>query len=498
MSSYYSDKPWDNEYDSTWEDDEEPKTNEKIQKDTRFKSYSWNSAAKDLQRYRHGYPEDMPNLWFYQNKIPFEPNGCCIEEVYQHNHAGEKYRILETKHDYIQWLFPLREPGLNAYAKPLTKDEIQMMKNDPEVMKRFLKSYILMLEFYGITLVDKETGKVNRAENWEERFHNLNTYTHNNLRITRILKCLGEFGYERFQAALVSFFLQETLCCSNLHNVKRSALDYFMFTVKNKAERRKLVLFAWQNYEPQDKFIWGPVEKLRRLTGKFHLSEDNMKKPVKEDGEDEWVDRENDIKEPGKENREDDQKETEREDRENDIKEPGKENREDNQKETEREDSENEIKEPGKENREDNQKETEREDSENDIKEPGKENREDDQKETEREDSENEIKEPGKENREDNQKETEREDSENDIKEPGKETSEDDQKETEREDSENDIKEPGKENREDNQKETEREDSENDIKEPGKENREDNQKETEREDSENDIKEPGKETSEDD
>lgn len=53
------------------------------------------------------------------------------------------------------------------------------------------------------------------------------------------------------------------MCNGRLQNVKRSALDYFMFTVKNKNQRRKLVHFAWKNYNQENKFIWGPVEKLR-------------------------------------------------------------------------------------------------------------------------------------------------------------------------------------------------------------------------------------------
>ncbi|CAJ0932474.1 unnamed protein product [Ranitomeya imitator] len=73
-------------------------------------------------------------------------------------------------------------------------------------------------------------------------------------------------GYERFQAPLVKFFLEATLCNNQLPNVKRSVLEYFMFAVKDKQQRRKLVYFAWEKYKQnnqQDRFIWGPVDKLR-------------------------------------------------------------------------------------------------------------------------------------------------------------------------------------------------------------------------------------------
>ncbi|XP_068120688.1 opioid growth factor receptor-like [Hyperolius riggenbachi] len=235
-------------------------------------------AARDLQRYRRGhpdsreqqnlqnyrddgYPELMPNVRFYRNEIPFQPNGTLIELL--HYYWKDDYYELEMNHNYIQWLFPLRERGVNPYASPLTPHEIQVMRSDDVIRRRLLQSYKLMLGFYGIMLLDENTGDVWRAENWMERFHNLNTNTHNNLRITRILKCLGELGYEHFQAPLVRFFLEETLCSGNLQNVKRSALDHFMFTVKDNSECQALVQFARDHYRPKYQFELGPAQVLQ-------------------------------------------------------------------------------------------------------------------------------------------------------------------------------------------------------------------------------------------
>ncbi|NXU72503.1 OGFR factor, partial [Oreotrochilus melanogaster] len=159
-------------------------------------------------------------------------------------------------------LFPLRERGVNLRARQLTCQEIQAFKKSEEVMQRFVRAYQLMLRFYGIDLVSKETGELKRAENWAERFRNLNRYSHNNLRITRILKCLGEMGYEHYQYHLVKFFLRETLVEETLPNVKRSALDYFLFTLRSKQKRRELVHYAWRHFKPQSEFVWGPQDKL--------------------------------------------------------------------------------------------------------------------------------------------------------------------------------------------------------------------------------------------
>nr|XP_032658173.1 opioid growth factor receptor isoform X2 [Chelonoidis abingdonii] len=231
------------------------------------------TAAKDMQRYRHCYPglkerepdveeEEMWNLSFYKNEIHFLPHGLLIDELLEA--WQEDYETLEENHSYIQWLFPLREHGMNWRAKPLTCKEIQAFKESKEVMQRFIRAYKLMLGFYGINLIDQETGEVRRAENWRQRFRNLDRFSHNNLRITRILKCLGEMGYEHYQVCLVKFFLTETLVFQTLPNVKRSALDYFLFTIRNKQKRRELIHYAWMHFKPQDKFAWGPHKKLQK------------------------------------------------------------------------------------------------------------------------------------------------------------------------------------------------------------------------------------------
>lgn len=228
-------------------------------------------AMQDTHRYRHHYPDlverdgngDMPNLSFYRNEIRFLPNGCFIEDILLN--WKDKYDLLEDNHSYIQWLFPLREPGVNWHAKPLTLREVEEFKSSKEVRERFVQAYELMLGFYGIQLEDRDTGKVCRAQNYEKRFQNLNGHSHNNLRITRILKSLGELGLERYQAPLARFFLEETLVHGKLPGVRQSALDYFVFTVRCRHQRRKLLHFAWEHFEPRSKFVWGPHDKLKRF-----------------------------------------------------------------------------------------------------------------------------------------------------------------------------------------------------------------------------------------
>ncbi|XP_015276384.1 PREDICTED: opioid growth factor receptor-like protein 1, partial [Gekko japonicus] len=84
---------------------------------------------------------------------------------------------------------------------------------------------------------------------------------HNYLRITRILKSLGELGYESFKPPLVKFILHEALVEDTIPNIKQSALEYFVYTIRDRRERRKLLRFAQQHYTPSDHFIWGPPRK---------------------------------------------------------------------------------------------------------------------------------------------------------------------------------------------------------------------------------------------
>ncbi|KAM8954092.1 opioid growth factor receptor-like protein 1 [Pelodytes ibericus] len=224
-------------------------------------------AARDLYKYRHQYPQnckdlrcqnDFCNLRFYMNKIPYKPDGVYVEEVL--NKWKADYEKLEHNHTYIQWLFPLREQGLNFYAKELTSFEIEEFKKTKEAIKRFILAYKMMLDFFGLKLADKN-GSVSRALNWQERFQHLNESQHNYLRITRILKSLGELGYENFKYPLVKIFLQESIVENTIPNMKQSALEYFVYTIKDRRERRRLLRFACRYYQPPEHFIWGPLKK---------------------------------------------------------------------------------------------------------------------------------------------------------------------------------------------------------------------------------------------
>jgi hypothetical protein len=72
--------------------------------------------------------------------------------------------------------FPIQEHGMNWESQPLQKHEREEMRRDPEIVQRVLRSYTLMLDFYGMRLVDSKTGLVDRAlppRNYATRYRNL-------------------------------------------------------------------------------------------------------------------------------------------------------------------------------------------------------------------------------------------------------------------------------------------------------------------------------------
>ncbi|XP_052270337.1 opioid growth factor receptor-like protein 1 isoform X1 [Dreissena polymorpha] len=209
----------------------------------RMFGYSWTrQAQKDTEDYRNGYPgkSDDPeqdlNYMFYTNEIKSRPDGDYIDNI--HADWWGKYNKLERHHGYIQWLFPIREQGLNWEAQELQLHEIEKINKDKKAPRRILTSYKMMLDFYGMKLDNDQDGNIVRADNWEDRFHHLNRSFHNYLRITRILKCLGEFGYERLKANFVKFVLHEGLVEETLPNLIESCMKYWIGVLKNDDERK--------------------------------------------------------------------------------------------------------------------------------------------------------------------------------------------------------------------------------------------------------------------
>jgi len=126
---------------------------------------------------------------------------------------------LEVTHDYIQWLFPNKERSRVTPEAPIITSEVQVaFERDEKLQQHLQASFYRMLSFYGLAPSEQAIVKAN---NWENRKSNwFIEDTHNNLRITRILKCLSVLGLHdeaiQFHAALSNLVASESDCGINI------------------------------------------------------------------------------------------------------------------------------------------------------------------------------------------------------------------------------------------------------------------------------------------
>lgn len=146
-------------------------------------------------------------IGFYSGARP-DHRGRHLYEI-----VAQSDRFLEANHDFIQWLFPLPEGSpVNPNAPRLDDEARKSFAEAPHLREAMVGAFERMLSFYGLSLRDGVIEKdgerwVARAPNW------FFSPTHNDLRITRILRCLVLVGLEAearaFHAALVKLHREE-------------------------------------------------------------------------------------------------------------------------------------------------------------------------------------------------------------------------------------------------------------------------------------------------
>jgi hypothetical protein len=110
---------------------------------------------------------------------------------------------LEMTHDFIQWLFPLRERSrFNPDAPVLTDEDIAAFRADPHLRANLLQSFDVFLAFLGLRY---EEGRVVEAPDFELKKDVFAAPDHNWLRITRVLSSTRLLGLEGPSQALFRF-----------------------------------------------------------------------------------------------------------------------------------------------------------------------------------------------------------------------------------------------------------------------------------------------------
>jgi len=138
-------------------------------------------------------------LAFYQGRP--DSSARMLEDIWLWD-----YQKLEYTHDYIQWLFPLKEKSRFNRNAPILNDEvIQAFRTDEQLRVRLRKSLEVMLQFYGLQYnkFDDKGIEITKSDNYPERKLNwIEEGNHNYLRLTRILTSLRLLGLEDYAQAL--------------------------------------------------------------------------------------------------------------------------------------------------------------------------------------------------------------------------------------------------------------------------------------------------------
>lgn len=124
----------------------------------------------------------MDIINFYNGDVT--DRGFTIEEVWQRDN-----RELENRHDFIQWIFPLKIKGVNPTAPTTNDGVIAAFRTNRDLQDKMRRSLRTMLRFYGFTEDFEKTDSFEqRSAQW------MNPGNHNYRRITRILRSLMLHG----------------------------------------------------------------------------------------------------------------------------------------------------------------------------------------------------------------------------------------------------------------------------------------------------------------
>lgn len=163
---------------------------------------------------------------FYKGKVKDS------KKRYISNILDFNYFQLEEIHDYIQWLFPLKEPSLfNRNAPILTDEDILEFKNNDIIKSNIIKALKLLLNFYGYHLDEDNFMLVKKTKYSIRLKYWMTPGNHNFLRITRILKFLKLMDMENY--ALLFFNELQSLYDNEYKNIiGENTYNYWYNAVK--------------------------------------------------------------------------------------------------------------------------------------------------------------------------------------------------------------------------------------------------------------------------
>ena len=175
---------------------------------------------------------ERPLIAFYRGEGG-DHRGRSLNDIHEFD-----FYELEIHHDYIQWLFPLVEPsGANPSAPLLSEQDIATFRADEGLRRSLVHSFELMLQFYGLDLLDREPVQVVRSIGFDGRSADWLTHgNHNFLRISRIVRSLALLGCHRYAAAFLECL--ETIYAEHPDTVGRTTIGYWRRAADLKSRTR--------------------------------------------------------------------------------------------------------------------------------------------------------------------------------------------------------------------------------------------------------------------
>lgn len=193
------------------------------------------------------------NYDFYSMRCKGKPLDN-IDSVHEKYFA--QYDFLEENNNYMEWLFPIYgSAGINPHTKPLSMQEAELFKKNIQASCRLVRSYKLMLNFFGMKLANDLTGEVTREQDiWQARYCHINTRTNNNIKITRMLKSLGQLGFERYQKMFVQHLKTEIEEHGLLKNCRDNLKNYWSTYLKLGDEYKNESVFFQHAHDQSEQY----------------------------------------------------------------------------------------------------------------------------------------------------------------------------------------------------------------------------------------------------
>ena len=140
---------------------------------------------------------------------------------------------LEAIHDYIQWLFPTRQPsGVNPDAPLVSDATVAAFAADLVLPDRLRLAFDRMLTFYGLRRKGRRieidpSGFPLRSRVW------LRPGNHNHLRLTRIMTSLATLGLRDDALALQRCLLEDVCGGPQADNVSKRTVTFWTDAVRS-------------------------------------------------------------------------------------------------------------------------------------------------------------------------------------------------------------------------------------------------------------------------